>query len=289
MALLLAPAAANASDLIDRNASDVKLAVNRKGMALLTYRDGKLRHVLAWGAINARAPSRSEPQVSLKLDYSGGWGKFHQEIWKDFKNACSGYDGPDLHWLLTACKAPDGSYWALQSWQRQLPNVGMKPTPFQAKWEMRLSHWRGPLAVMTISLDWAYRQYDHLYGSLTYLGKPVYGFHSTSSGYVLDGYGRNIFVDTYNSAYGAGWKRENSFLTHNPGGAFCYGFYPGQSNSNRPAGRGQAYRATVIGPGVTPDVFWQGQARGSYDRQLDLVANDVQRDLFAGDTACRAN
>jgi len=40
----------------------------------------------------------------------------------------------------------------------------------------------------------------------------------------LDSYGRNVFVDTFGSAYGPGWKRENSFLTHGPGGAFCYGF-----------------------------------------------------------------
>ena len=26
-----------------------------------------------------------------------------------------------------ACKAPDGSYWALQSWQRMLPNLGYAP------------------------------------------------------------------------------------------------------------------------------------------------------------------
>ena len=28
------------------------------------------------------------------------------------------------------------------------------------------------------------------------------------------------------SAYGSGWRRENSFLSHHGTGAFCYGFYP---------------------------------------------------------------
>jgi hypothetical protein len=45
--------AADASDLIDRDTSSVKLEVNARGLALLTYRvRGVTRHVLAWGAIN---------------------------------------------------------------------------------------------------------------------------------------------------------------------------------------------------------------------------------------------
>ena len=66
---------ARASQLIDRNAHDVRLAVNAKGEALLTYHDsGGIKHVLAWGAVNAIAPTRDRGQVEFKLDYSGGWG-----------------------------------------------------------------------------------------------------------------------------------------------------------------------------------------------------------------------
>src|SRR5205085_8379406 len=116
----LVPAVAGASQLIDRNASGVGLAVDAHGRALLTYRaQGKLRRVLAWGAINALAPARSRPQVAFKLDYSGGRGAF--------RNTCRPYDGPKLAWLVTACKASDGSYWALQSWQRMLPDLGYTP------------------------------------------------------------------------------------------------------------------------------------------------------------------
>ena len=284
------PTAANASELIDRNASAVSLQVSTNGQALLTYRAaGKLRHVLAWGAINAIAPTRSRAQVSFRLDYSGGWGTYHKDVWKTFKNACGPYDGAELQWLVTACKASDGTYWALQSWQRQLPNVGLKPTPAQAVWELHLSHWSGELPQFIIKTDWAYRRYDHLYGSFSFRGNPVFGFRSTAQGVTLDSYGRNVYVDTYNSAYGPGWKRENSFLTHNPGGNFCYGFYPGQNNSNRPPGKGEAYRATVIGPGVTPDMFWQGAAPGAYSRELDLQANEDQRQFAAQDKLCRPN
>ena len=34
-----------------------------------------------------------------------------------------------LAWFVTACQAADGSYWALQSWQRALPDYGVTPTP----------------------------------------------------------------------------------------------------------------------------------------------------------------
>jgi hypothetical protein len=86
------PAVAAASQLIDRNASSVGLAVDARGPAILTYRaQGKLRRVLAWGAINALAPTRSRPQVAFDVDYSGGWGTSHWtgptakvEAWTDW-------------------------------------------------------------------------------------------------------------------------------------------------------------------------------------------------------------
>ena len=68
--------------------------------------------------------------------------------------------------------------------------------------------------MLTIDTDWAWHQWDHLFGTFTYGGQPVFGFRSTPGGEPLDTFGRNIYVDTFNSAYGAGWKRENSFLTH---------------------------------------------------------------------------
>src|ERR671935_1110943 len=71
------PSAAAGSQLVDRNATGVQLAVNRKGEAMITYRvAGKLRRVLVWGAINARFPSPSTHQVRLRKDYAGGWGKY---------------------------------------------------------------------------------------------------------------------------------------------------------------------------------------------------------------------
>jgi hypothetical protein len=124
----------------------------------------------------------------------------------------------------------------------------------------------------------------------------VYGFNATSTGNPLDTYGRNIYVDTYNSAYGAGWKRENSFLTHRPNGNFCYGFYKHNlpswypnAGALRPAGNGARYRATVIGPGVTPDVRWSAAGLSDYDPnnpdhvQHESDMNALGDSLIAGD------
>src|SRR5688500_14201381 len=269
------PATASASELIDRNASNVQLQVARNGQALLSYDShGRHRNVLVWGAINAIQPTTARKQVEFTLDYSGGYGTYKRPVWKTFENVCRPYDGPELQWLVTACKAPDGSYWAVQRWQRMLANYGLAPTAKQSVWELRLSHWKGPLPVLEVHMNWAYRKFHHLFGSFTYLGKPVAGFKSTSTGNPLGTFGRNLYLDTFNSAYGAGWKRENSFLMHNGTGKFCYGFY---KHGGRPEGHGERYRATIIGPGVTPDIYWEAEALSAYDQAFDLERHAFQK------------
>ena len=275
-AVLLAPSALG-SQLIGRDATNVRLQVDAEGHALVSFRSGgTARTVVAWGAVDARDPSRTQPQVAFSLTVGGAIGA----------NVCGAYRGPPLAWKVAACTAPDGTHWAVQTWQRTLPNYGAPATGETGAWELHLSHWSGLPSVLEISTDWSYRRFHHLYGRLTYRGTPVFGFRSTRYGVPLDAYGRNIYVDTFGSGYGAGWQRENSFLAHNPRGTFCYGFYP---HGAKGTGQGARYRATVIGPGVTPDVMWQGAAPGSYDAGRDAEANVAQRALFAGDRLCKIN
>ncbi len=165
-----------------------------------------------------------------------------------------------------------------------LPNYGLGGTPDRMVWELHLSHWSGPIAELTIHQNWAYRQFHHLFGSFTYLGKPVHGFKSTRTGVPLDDFGRNLYVDTLDSTYGSGWKRENSFLTHVRTGKFCYGFYP---HGNRPSGMGTRYRATIIGPGVTPDIYWEAPSPGSYNKSFDLAQHTKQQLFLKGDHLCK--
>lgn len=270
------PAAAEASELIGRNATGVRLQVDATGHALVSFRsEGQSRIVVAWGAVDARHPSRSQPQVAFQLRLGGGIGP----------NVCKPYAGPPLAWRVAACTAPDGTHWAVQAWQRTLPNYGASASGERAAWELRLSHWSGALPKLELWTDWSYRRFHHLYGRLTYRGKPVFGFRSTRYGVPLDAYGRNVYVDALGSDYGAGWRRVNSFLSHNPRGTFCYGFYPHAGGT----GAGLRYRATVIGPGVVPDVMWQGPGPGTFDPSRDAKANDEQRALLGGDRLCKVN
>jgi hypothetical protein len=244
--LLLSAPTASASEIIDRNAQDIRLGVDANGQALVTYKvRGHVMHVRAWGAVNARQPTKSRPQVSFRKDYSGRY-------WTSFRDQCRAYDGPALAFQVAACAAPDGTYWALQSWRRTLPNFDGRPRSDVGARELHLSHWSSAIATLDAWTDWVYGgRYHHLFGRLTYNGKPVYGFSTTRVGSPLDGYGRNIYVDTFDSRYGKGWHRENAFLAHQPTGVFCYGLY---RFSPRGPGNGAKYRLTAIGPGVTPDV-----------------------------------
>jgi hypothetical protein len=279
VAILAAPA--SASQFIERSAGKPRLAVNSKGMAMITYNKfGSVRHLLAWGAINARPPTRGVPQVKFRLDYSGGWGTYRRNVWKTFRDACRPYDGPPLPWLLAACKAPNGTYWALQGWQTAMPDLGFLPwLPQQKHWWVHLSHWSGPTAQLEVWPDWVYSgRFHHLFGRLTYTGKPVYGFGTTGYGNPTDKYGRLLYLDTFNSRYGRGWRRENSFVSHKPSGVFCYGFFPRNPRTGgyayppwyrggvRPPGNGQRYRITVEGPGVTPDIKWEGPGLPNFNR-----------------------
>jgi hypothetical protein len=264
---LACTATAGASQFVTRNAGHPRLAVNAKGEALVTYAEkGATRHALVWGAKNALPPTQGRHQVRFKVDYSGGWTTHHTKYWQTFRNVCLPYTGPALDFFAAACDAPDGSHWALQAWQEQLPDLGFTPwTPLQRSWDLHVSHWSGPLPKLEVWTDWVYSgRYQQVFGRFSYDGQPIYGFATTRTGAPTDGYGRLIFLDTYNSRYGPGWRRENSFVSHNPTGIWCYGFfqfdatlYPHPKNLKekmRGPGTGEKYRLSADGPGVTPDV-----------------------------------
>jgi hypothetical protein len=295
---------AAASQLIDRNATNIRFKVSRDGKAMVSYRaNGRAWDVLAWGAVNALAPTTVRKQVQFRLDRAGGWGAFGRKL--KFKNACRTYDGPPIPHVVTACKAPDGSYWALQRWQRSLPNLGFLPwMQPQRAWALHLSHWTGPVAVLEGYTDWSWSgRFHHIFGRLTYKGKPVHGFKTNQYGSRLDKYGRLVYLDTFSSRNGPGWRRENSFVTHKPTGVFCYTFrarnpleggythQPGYRAGPRGPGNGEAYRMTVEGPGVTPDVKWEGKGLPKFNPQAPAHVKheaemNAKLDLF-GDRLCR--
>ena len=92
--------------------------------------------------------ARTSRRSSSRWTTPGGLAKYHNPgYWKSFKNVCQPYDGPQLVDGVTACDAPDGSYWAVQSWQRLLPMRGFDPwKPIQSAYGFNVSHWSGPIA-----------------------------------------------------------------------------------------------------------------------------------------------
>jgi hypothetical protein len=165
-------AVATASALIGRDASAVRLQVDAGGHALVSFRsEGRARTVVAWGAVDARPPNRAQPQVAFSLTVGGSIGR----------NVCGPYRGPPLAWRVAACTATDGTHWAVQAWQRTLPNYGASATGVRAAWELHLSHWSGPLAVLEIATDWSYRRFHHLSGP-TSCGKGLHQGRSIPRG-----------------------------------------------------------------------------------------------------------
>ena len=144
--------------LVSRDVARPTLEVDAQGRALVTYSEkGKTKRLLVWGAVNALPPRAGGRQVAFHLDYSGGWKSLKKpNYYKTLKNVCSParYDGPPLAFEVFACKAADGSYWALQRWQRMLPNLGFAPwRPEQSAQELYVSHWTGPLPELKVDAE----------------------------------------------------------------------------------------------------------------------------------------
>jgi hypothetical protein len=131
----------------------------------------------------------------------------------------------------------------------------------------------------------------------------VYGFGTTRFGAPTDGFGSLVYLDTYNSVYGQGWRRENSFVSHNPTGVFCYGFYsfdptkggykhPPGWTARRGPGTGEKYRLLASGPGVTPNVGVIVNGLHAFDRAnpADVAYQAEQSELLLswGDKLCSA-
>jgi hypothetical protein len=272
---LVLPGLASAAEIVDRSVASPELSINNRNVALVTYSvRGVKRHVLYWGAVNWAD--------AFKRDYSGGW-KSKVADYQRFSNVCKPYTGPELAFVVAACDAPDGSHWALQQWSRLWRNYGGDKAPA----ELYISHWRGNTADLSIKTDYSYHgKHQHLWGDLTFHHKPVYGLKHTLQGVPTDKQGRNIYVDFLK---GPTWRRVNSFLTHPRTAGFCYTFanHPGSSPAWDGQGTGDAYRATAIGPGVSPIVQTHFAPPLPYDTSTDDAANAEQKQLLGHDPRCR--
>ena len=148
-----------------------------------------------------------------------------------------------------------------------LPNLGFTPwtSDCSAQW-LEVSHWTGTSRrsrpARTGSTAAASRRSSG--------GSPTTASRCTASGRRASARRPTASAASSTStrstrSYGPGWKRENSFVPHNPTGVFCYGFYsfdptkggykhPAGYTAKRGPGTGEKYRITASGPGVTPNV-----------------------------------
>ena len=298
MLALSAPGAAAGAIFGDLSVRNPTLKVNAGGTALVEYTTaaGVRRHILVWGAINgvAHPTDPPTPQARFNMDYSGGWkSRKNPSYWKTIRNACRRYDGPALPFFVVGCKAPDGSYWALQSWQRNLPMRGFAPwTDKQRGVELHVSHWSGELPRLEVYRHWTYnRSAQGVFGRLLYRGEPVHGTR-TPSATVRDEFARNVYIGTFNSDYGPGWKHDTAINTHPGSGGFCYTFVPQAPPAGYPSsqphgnGLGTQDRISVIGPGVTPIVQWVGNKLTSFDANAQAQATQAFDSILGSDKHC---
>jgi len=107
-----------------------------------------------------------------------------------------------------------------------------------------------------------------------------------------DKFGRNLYIDTLNSAYGSGWKRESGILTHKGTGTFCHSFVPQKpfagypTQDVRPPAPGERHRITVGGPGVLPIMQVEIPGLTKADAQRDGEFNALFDQVMAGDRIC---
>ena len=193
VAVLFAPASASASIKVASWARNPTLKVVAGGAAEVDWTSGGGRH-----------------SVVIYRNGSQRYGAHLRA--RDVSFPTTGVSVP---MALAIRQTPNGHFWALQAWQPKLPHRGYPPyRPGQTDWELDVSHWTGPIAALEVHADWAFDGQAHnLFGRLMYNGAPVHGFHTVKgTGAPQDRYGRSLYIDTFDSAYGSGWKRETSIV-----------------------------------------------------------------------------
>ena len=254
-----------ASDRLGLNASHVRLAVSEDGKrALVTYRaGGKTRHALVWGACNALPPSQTVPQVRFKIDWTGGWETYGHTVWRQLRQRLPAVRRPAARRARRRVQGArrlvlGGAALAAEPPAPRLPAVQGGPDRLGARRLALDGRARAARGARRLGLQRAgaqpLRPADSTAASRCTASTPCKG-----TGAPQDRYGRSLYIDTLDSAYGAGWKRETSIVFRNPTGVFCYSFWPTHDVSlpgqpARPAGYGSAYRIEVLGPGVTPNL-----------------------------------
>ena len=174
------------------------------------------------------------------------------------------------------------------------PAPRLRPlAPAAVQLELHLSHFSGELPKLEAFSNWTYGgRWQGIFGRYTYLGQPIFGYGSNAKGVPKDKYGRNLYIDTLNSAYGPGWKRESGILTAQEHWHVLPQLRPAASvrrlpeSGLRPAAPGERYRITVGGPGVMPVMQVEVPGLDQADLRRDDEIDSVFDQVMAGDRVC---
>ena len=222
----LSPPAPLGAQLIGARRSGVRSRRTAKARRCSRSASAASRSTCSCGARSTRPPARERRRSSSRSTTRAAGEDAHTT--EDFAGTCGRYDGPgDPGHGRRAARRPTGRTGPRRAGSSRCPNLGFTPWTSQLSQQLaRGLALDGRLAKLETRLELGLRRpLPEPLRPADVPRQPVYGFGTTQFGAPTDGFGRLIYLDTFNSAYGPGWKRENSFVPHNPTGVFCYGFY----------------------------------------------------------------
>ena len=184
------------------NSRNPTLKVDKHGRALVEYTTpaGLRRHVIVW---ERRTPTRQARRcgrfASRRTSPAGSLGSSGR--FGAASRSCRRYDGRRLRISSRPARRRTARSASVLAAPPAAPRIrSVAPDPGRLR--VHVSHWSGPLPVLEVYVNWTYGlQFQGLFGQLSYLGQPVFGFAS-SRGNPRDRYSRNVYIDTFNSVYG---------------------------------------------------------------------------------------
>ena len=229
---LSVPGSAGGAIFGDANVGNPTLKVSAKGIALVEYTTmaGLKRRVLVLGAIDGLA-HQTDPTVHAVELPDGLLGRL-EEPGESALLARSEHpvralrrpgaavlrcrlQGARRHVLGAAGVAAKPADAGLRSWTERQRGV-----------ELHVSHWSGELPEFQLFRHWTYgAAHQGIFGRLLYRGAPVFGTRTPSAS-VRDEWSRNVYIDTFNSDFGPGWRHDMAIATHVCNGGFCDPFVP---------------------------------------------------------------
>ena len=220
-----------ASQTIDANVTSVRLAVNAKGEALVTYTRANGQASTRAGVGRAerdrprRVPSRSSGSSSTTREGPGSTARRATGA----RSRTSAGRTPVLRFRTALPRAPPrtaptGGFRSGSGCSRSAASRPFSRPTWPGSCTSRTGRRRSPCSRSRPTGRTA-ASFQGLFGRLVYEGKPVHGFRTPTRGRI-DHNARYVYIDTFDSAYGPGWKRDGAKVTHLGSGGFCYSFAP---------------------------------------------------------------